>query len=198
MSDETQTPQPGELNWLAVRYISGELTDAESASFEQRLGRDEVACDAVSTAVRMAFAVRAVFESEPASQRNPAPDTRPRTAAQSPAKAARWISLSTAAVAVILVLSVANLLEPDSVRMSNIESERNRELAVLWTQSGDVLSGEGVVGESATTGTDDAFVAELAEDGLAPVDLVDVPEWLLVALETQRRQAGGENEILEN
>ena len=43
--------------WQAFLYVSGEMAEAESAVFEQRLLEDERLCDAVSEAVRLTAAV---------------------------------------------------------------------------------------------------------------------------------------------
>lgn len=48
-----------ELDWLAFRYIAGELTAAERAAFESRLADDLAACEAVAAAVAMADGILA-------------------------------------------------------------------------------------------------------------------------------------------
>lgn len=40
-----------ELDWLAFRYISNEMNEAELAAFEERLEQDHAACEAVARAV---------------------------------------------------------------------------------------------------------------------------------------------------
>ena len=52
MIDELQNPLSDDLSWLALRYIGGEMTEAEVAVFEERLGTDEAVCEAVSIAVQ--------------------------------------------------------------------------------------------------------------------------------------------------
>jgi anti-sigma factor RsiW len=52
------------LDWLAARYVLGELDAAEIASFEERLAGDEAAADAVVAAVRL---IEALVAAEPAS-----------------------------------------------------------------------------------------------------------------------------------
>lgn len=46
-----------DLNWLAFRYVAGELDDAESAAFEQRLDADQRAREAVASAVGLVGAI---------------------------------------------------------------------------------------------------------------------------------------------
>lgn len=51
------------LDWLAARYVLGELDAAEAASFEERLADDETAAISVVNAVRL---VDAVAQTQPA------------------------------------------------------------------------------------------------------------------------------------
>lgn len=46
-----------QLEWLAARYVLGELDAEETASFEERLGCDEAAACAVVAAVRLTEAI---------------------------------------------------------------------------------------------------------------------------------------------
>lgn len=46
-----------QLDWLAARYVLGELDAEETASFEDRLGGDEAAAGAVVAAVRLVEAI---------------------------------------------------------------------------------------------------------------------------------------------
>ena len=62
MNDDSQSPPSDDLSWLALRYISGEMAEADSAAFEKRLGSEEAACEAVSVAVRTSLAVQVALE----------------------------------------------------------------------------------------------------------------------------------------
>jgi hypothetical protein len=201
MNDEVQTPQFDELSWLALRYVSGELTDEETVAFEERLGNEEAACEAVSIAVQTSFAVRTAFDSGFADPIVPARTDSSQTvsvtpvADRNPPKSARWISLSVSAVALLLVLSVANFRDPDSTSEAN--AERNRELAVLWTQAGPSPESDEI--EIPVIAENENAALTASEDRLPPVDLVaDVPEWMLVALQKQHGVSGDDDEILEN
>ena len=46
-----------DLNWLAFRYIAGEMPDEELATFEQSLAESQPAREAVAAAVLLAQAV---------------------------------------------------------------------------------------------------------------------------------------------
>jgi hypothetical protein len=197
MIDESQNSLSDGLSWLALRYIGGEMTEAEAAVFEQRLGTDEAACEAVSTAVQVSLAAQAAFDSEasrslPASNNKTQPVVITRVASHGPARSARWISLSVSALALLLVLAAANFRQPET---ASSDAELARELAVLWTEAG--LAAELDETEMPTIVENNS--AEPGEERLPPVDLVaGVPKWMLVALETQRGEAGDDDEILEN
>ena len=64
-NSQTWTPQD-DLEWLAFRYISGELTDGELSDFETRLAEDQVAREAVARSVQMTHAVVSLAEAETA------------------------------------------------------------------------------------------------------------------------------------
>src|SRR6476660_2205915 len=49
---------PSELQWLAFRYIFGEMTADEAAEFEVRLDHDQTAREAVAESVALAGAIR--------------------------------------------------------------------------------------------------------------------------------------------
>jgi len=50
-------PTEHNLDWLAFRYVSGELTGDETESFELRLADDQAARDAVASAVELSQAI---------------------------------------------------------------------------------------------------------------------------------------------
>lgn len=204
-NDETQI-RSDELNWLAVRYVSGEMTEAEAAAFEERLGTDELACEAVSKAVQMTLAVRAAFDEKTTVGQvsNLSVASKPNRLKTCPTarvatKTARRISLTAAAVAVLAVLFLANRHEPNGV--ATAQSERDRALAVLWTQAGLEMPAIPEMDDPGEAESPDSDAADPTEDEHRPppVDLVaDVPEWLLVALASQSGADEDEDEILEN
>lgn len=56
------TTTRNDLNWLAFCYVAGELSAAESLAFEDRLARDEAACEAVALAAKLNLAVVAACD----------------------------------------------------------------------------------------------------------------------------------------
>lgn len=197
MTKENTTPE-SDLQWLALQYVSGEMTEAQAALFEEQLADDEAACEAVASAVQTSLAIRQAFEA-PAEETAPVRQTaaevtviRPAPSHTTTSRGARWISLVASAAAVIIVLVVTQNHEPETV------ADNNRELAVLWTQAADVLPVDLTEAplEDETANAGNETVADSDSDRLAPVDLVDVPEWLLVGLESQEGQPGIDDDIL--
>ena len=56
---EHSSESPDSLDWLAFRYIAGEMTVAESTVFEERLESDQAAREAVAAAVELVGALAA-------------------------------------------------------------------------------------------------------------------------------------------
>jgi len=60
------TPEYSELQWLAFQYVSGELSTAAAAEFEQQLAGDQAACEAVAQAVLLTSAIHTACAASPA------------------------------------------------------------------------------------------------------------------------------------
>ncbi len=143
-----------ELDWLAFRYIAGELTRAESEAFEQRLADDQTAREAVARAVMLTSAIVAGRGESPASVvRYP---SRPRWT--------RWV---VAAAAVLLAAITIVVVRPGSR-----PGESNDELTVagVWAES---ALGHG---EWSSEFGDDADHSDDDADDIA------LPDWLIEAV----------------
>jgi anti-sigma factor RsiW len=64
------------LDWLAFRYVAGELSSDETAAFEQRLADDQAACDAVVRAMQLCEAI-ALAERSASTRERPLPHRMP-------------------------------------------------------------------------------------------------------------------------
>ena len=164
MQHDLQFTRSNELKWLALRYVSGEMDEAEVAEFEQQLADDQAACEAVASAVQTALAVQAAFEARPLpvpSQTVPSQTgvyseiterehiwSQPAT----PARHVRWVSVTTAAAAVIAVLFTLSF-RSDSPGVPSVVPGQKRDLAVLWTQTGGALPD--FVDQTESTSADD-------------------------------------------
>jgi hypothetical protein len=89
-----QPDEPQDLDWLAFRYVAGELDPAEAAAFELRLADDQLARDAVCRAVALAGRMATAAPQEAESSAEIA--TAPSPAAASPAATARRYPLLSA------------------------------------------------------------------------------------------------------
>ena len=202
MQDDPQFTRSDTLNWLAVRYVSGELEESENREFEQRLADDQAACEAVASAVRTTLAVQAAFETQPleAPRQTDAQvgvSSREQVRISEPPQHVRWISLTVAAAAVMAVLITPGFRGGRSGGPADTRRQ-NRDLAVLWTQTGEVLPEIGDQSESSLIEDARRRPADTPEDQLHPADLEDLPAWLLVALEAQHVQDGDMDNVLEN
>lgn len=97
------TESAEQLEWLAARYVLGELDAEEAASFEDCLGGDEAAAGAVVAAVRLVEAI-AVARTAPASDGLLLAN---RAVAEQRRGGWRW---STAAVAACLAIAAIPLI----------------------------------------------------------------------------------------
>jgi ferric-dicitrate binding protein FerR (iron transport regulator) len=143
-----------ELDWLAFRYIAGELTRAESEAFEQRLARDHAACEAVARAVTLTSAIVAGRgESRPAV-----------VPYASRLRSARWIAAAAAVLLAALTIFVAR------PRLPLGESSDELTVAGVWAESA-LAHGEWSpeFGDDTDQGGDDA--SDIA-----------LPDWLIEAV----------------
>jgi hypothetical protein len=189
MRQSEQNDEP--LSWLAFRYVSDEMSDAEVVEFESRLNPDSptfelAACEAVARAVQLNDAVAAA--SEPVSR--PAPQSD-REETSSRDLTARRVSLMAASITVLAVgwaLTLPTQHQPvevvDSPAPQPLETESG-ELVQIWADSGDELLS--VIEEVQMPPADD----------LPEYFSTDVPEWLLAAVQS-RDASSADPEVLEN
>lgn len=168
----------GELNWLATRYVLGELSVAEHAAFESRLADDVAACEAVASASRLVLAGQRAMSSGtvPASTSSlePAGRGRPTPAALTRSVRGAWsvVAVASAAIAVACLFLVRSPREENSVVVdaSKVVSPSPAELVSLWR-----------------SGTD-SVVVEPEEIEIEPGDDdMAVPGWMLAAVSLEVR-----------
>ncbi len=167
-----------DLDWQAFRYIANEMTEAERAAFEERLGQDQRACEVVARMVELAngvvctaavVAISAAPDSASRVSREViAPHISPRLNTWSRPRwqrAAAWVT----AVAASLVAAIL-LYQPFN------SSTDPSTLAQLWAR---VRSGSETLSPPDTellAGFDDAFMATEDETELS------VPAWVIEAV----------------
>ncbi len=158
-----------DLSWLALRYICGELSDAETAAFELRLDEDQAAREAVARAVELAGAV--VSLPRDASQILPAP-RRPLVAT-----VPRWIlAIAASALFLIALRSVWH----DRSHPTAKPAAPSAALALAWSgvhededKTADLLEWLDAAPQGVET--------HLAAVDTATVSDSDVPDWMLEA-----------------
>jgi len=182
------------LGWLAFRYISDEMSDAEVDAFEVRLNPDSpefdlAACEAVARAVQLNDAVTVASEAAVHPVVEQAGSETSRRDAT-----ARRISLLVASVTVMAVgwaltlpafpprVEVVYSPAPQSVAPT---PDASGELVLMWADSGEELLS---AAEDVHT-----FPADAMQGYLSP----DVPDWLLAAVQTHDGSAISP-EVMEN
>ena len=153
-------PTTDDAEWLAVRYVLGELPPAEAVAFEERLAVDQPAREAVALAVRL---TEALAESE-MTARTPAETSAPVVALPSRRSRRRLLAIVAAAAVVLLAVVIE---APRSARPVAADDAR---LAALWSET-DAWSG--------------AFEPTVEDDeSLAGRDPLLPPDWLIAAVES--------------
>ena len=167
-----------ELDWLAFRYVAGELAPDEASDFEGRLAHDQAARDAVSRAVELTNAIRAAETAEPASV---SPVRRQRLRMS--------LRLVACLSACALVAIVCHWLLRDGESQPSDVSERPltaaAQLAVVWSQARAEVADQQSDVRALLTVTDFGDSPVAAEGPAAPA----VPDWMLsaVAIEVDRK-----------
>lgn len=175
-----QTPNSDSLNWLAVQYVLGELTESEAFAFEARLETDLAACEAVAEATQLTLALRsteAVSQTTSELER-PSFVERPAAPVRSGTATTRgsWLALS-GAISAVAVLFAAMSFGPAGVPTTQLAAvDRSAsELVSLWR-----------IGSDATEPDFDEADVELAEAGHE----VAVPSWLVMAVSLEESKPG--------
>jgi hypothetical protein len=150
-----------ELDWLAFRYVAGELTPKEAGAFEERLASDQAAREAVARAAALGMEVA---EARPTVART-------RGFAATVLGPLAWASLGAAAS--LAVWSMLQNQPRPAAREPAPQPVVTREIdAVAWIQLHGVVRAEQPVDE-----------LELDEPELPVVRGPLVPNWMLRASE---------------
>lgn len=207
MSDigNSNHPSNHNLSWQAFLYVSGEMTDSELAAFEDQLNPDSenwnpVACEAVAESVHLSDTLVRAFDVSSAPVSNASLTVREQHTASSRSRSALWVSLLAPVVAVLAVgwifvslnsdstIDVADQRSAPTSADAVNESHGDGEIVRLWVESDSSLD----------LGTDEPQLLTAAD---VPDTLVaDVPDWLMIAVQSQQQTADGlpEQEVLEN
>lgn len=169
MRNNDENRESADLEWLAHRYVLGELDPGATEAFEARLATDEDAAIAMASAVRVLAALGA---SRPAAS----------CAAVMPAMRSSpipgwWWAAGALATAVALS---AIWLVPTARDVGGLPEEEAANLVAAWSATNP---------DTASPVEVDREDEENADDAL--------PEWLLVAVSLEERKTG-DTQVIEN
>jgi len=154
-----------ELDWLAFRYVAGELAVDEAAAFEQRLAEDQAARDAVAGAVDLSQTILAAESLVSATTVESAAFVQRGWTSH-----AAWFALgATACLLLLLVLNFAGRPE----RGSSVSAE----LADAWSQRL-----ESTVEPEALLDLSDSESPEPNEPDDEPIMTAEAPAWMVEAV----------------
>jgi len=108
VNDLSEHTDGRELDWLAFQYVSGELSEHDSAGFEEQLANDPSACEAVARQVMICEAV-ATLEPQTISPAEVAPVTLTKRASSvafvpTDSSMARWIGVAITAASLAIAM----------------------------------------------------------------------------------------------
>jgi hypothetical protein len=148
-------------DWLAVRFVLGELNDDDAAAFELQLAEDQAARDAIVWATRFVETLAAI----------PAPAVRPVRRS----KSRRIIAAFTVVAAGVCVALIGYRsfvpLTPEIVEQNPTPSVDPARLAALWLDSANSLNGIPDI--------------DAEESTVDPQSELLPPDWLLAAVEEE-------------
>jgi anti-sigma factor RsiW len=194
--DPNHRPAEGDdLAWAAFRFIAGEMTAAETQSFEERLAIDQAARESVAEAVELFHAVCAAEAAEPVL-------TVAARQQSTWSQKVMWIASGAAAAALLLAVGL-NLGSVSSWFTTNHEqavATVSPALADAWSLVRSEYASEEVPEAEEGISHLVASTAEVDEDDLALA--TEAPSWMTAAvlgLSTRDTQPdGGESLPQEN
>ncbi len=166
MNSGTATNQM-ELDWLANRYVTRELSTDEAAAFEEQLASDEAACEAVARAMTLNLAVVATFDKS-------AFDTPTFAAMVVVARPSVVVPPRRAASVIIALAATAIAAAGVALMVGTGNSDRN---GLAHKEGTDRIVAAWVHGEAARNNFEDDDTLDSDDDS----DL-DPPDWMLAAL----------------
>jgi hypothetical protein len=169
--DDAWPDLPTDLDWLAERFVLGELQPLEEEAVVTRLSEDDALAAAVARASRLVAVVRAAVVASPRMAAEPAPRPRHR------GLPSRWLVAAGATAAAVAWLA----WQTQSPRPASPPTDAgSATLVAVWRATDD------------TTVPD----SESSVDDGGPDEADTVPEWMLAAVSLDA--ADGDLEVWEN
>lgn len=158
-------PANAELDWLAFRYIAGELSPVEGQAFEARLESDLAACEAVARAVQFAETMTLGVGSASKVVASPAVVARSGLAAgRNWSTARRWALTAVSGAAALVVVGVLSLRTEPRTEVAE------PSVVEIWADSWH------------TDAEPEPVAAEIGHADLADTDDLVAPGWLMAAV----------------
>ncbi|MCA9247412.1 MAG: hypothetical protein KDA42_09865 [Planctomycetales bacterium] len=153
-----------DLDWLAFRYVGGEMSEAEADALLERMADDQLAREALARQTRLIEVTRAAMERETSSS---------VAVSDSHWRRAVAFALATAAAVAMLMPLVRG---PHPVN----DLDGAADLALRWVSGADWQSVDSGVGELADSelAEERLFVGELLADSESELT---VPDWMFAA-----------------
>lgn len=172
-SSDAVPPDADDAQWVALRYVLGELSDEQAETFENAMAEDAALCEAVLQATLLSSTIAVVYES----QKSTGPvliditsDKSSRAFVASDRSSFVRFGVFTATAAMILVVLAMVMLQssPEAKLLASDEDATADMLAMLLDNS----SASDFNGEFDEFGSTDDSVSSLV-----------APEWLLTAVD---------------
>lgn len=124
-----------ELDWLAFRYIAGELSEPEAAEFEERLALDQDAREAVARSVELTSTLATSLDASAKSEAGSLTSRNSKVvASRSSLSRARWgLLASTAALALLTTIVWWPSSSRDDLAVTDAETHDAEQLVAMWS-----------------------------------------------------------------
>ncbi|MCI0355640.1 MAG: hypothetical protein L0099_11470, partial [Acidobacteria bacterium] len=130
-----------ELQWLAFRYVAGEMNAAEAEAWERRLADDQAARDAVCQGVALTGRLAAASPHNAGAREADFPPTTvtrgavPKSSRHAALRALGWMSLGAAAALVSVMLANPGVLLPSGSDVpTQVIPARPSANALVWAR----------------------------------------------------------------
>ncbi|MBS0204299.1 MAG: hypothetical protein JSS49_15455 [Planctomycetes bacterium] len=163
-----------DLQWQAMQYVLGEMSDTERDLFEARLADDLAACEAVTSASRLVLTAQAALHE---TSRTSPPRTAMPVAVHASRRAAWFAVAMTAAAGILCVVALQFAV---SVPASRVAGQDSAELVALWRS--------GMAVDAA-----DVYDPDDAADAVSDA----VPSWMLAAVSVEAAAMDGQPEKIQ-
>lgn len=174
-----------ENHWLAMQYVSGDLTDEQAESFELAMVDDVSLCEAVLLATRLTSGIILACSGELSSRPERVAVARSLTPTPTPHRRSRLALFGVFAATVAMVLVVIGMMTPQNGaapgKVASADDAAAKMLATLLhnTSAGDM-----------NVEFDELSVADDSVSSLV------APEWLLTAVDLDSAATQGELPVI--